>query len=176
MSVLDDLAGGIMATKQAKATGLTPVGVESAPIKPSLMGRTGLNFPFDEGDLMAQSVVNGLKYLAQAQHELEFVREGLTKLAALYGLNADAPEEPITMKPRTTDRTDRPVIGGTGTDPDKFTAALTKISGSEFAADYAAKSAAAQAATFRDEESPEEYLKPKAHVDQWHCTEHGRDH
>jgi hypothetical protein len=168
MSALDNLTKDIMETKLTKATKLTPVGVESSPTQPSLAGRHQVNFPYDEADIIQQSIRRGLDAVAEAKRELEFVGAGLIKLAQLYGL---PDEEPLPEA--RPNRTDRPVTGGTGVDPtpgDEYRSAEAA-----FAASFAAKQAAAQAATFHDDESPEGYLPVVGPTDGWVCPKHGAD-
>jgi hypothetical protein len=183
MSVLDDMTKGITEAKALKSTKLTPVGVESEPTKPSLAGRHNAPFPYDDSDMTQGAIRDGLKVLTQLYAHLDFVKAGLEALAETYGMTAIAP----TIMPKRADPTDRPVIGGTGKDPEKDggttavsseSAIFSESAGSEadkFAASFADKQRRAQADAFAaaDDEAPDTYLAPALVESGWECPVHG---
>lgn len=171
MGVLDDMTKGITERKTAKAgPKLTPVGTEASPTKPSAI------LPNDVGPFMSNEALRDAAADLRAKAALLVeVADGLDALVGktdpLFAAVEEAPKKLTPIEARMK-----------GKDPEPTTAPEPKP---DFDAEYAAKSEAAQAATFAsldagddDEEDtvgePHEG-NPNTPPAGWKCPIHGAE-
>lgn len=148
-SALAQMTADIMGAKSKQAARLTPLAAEVATAAAPLGGKHDTMLPYDDGQFVRQALVI-------ARKEIAFVLRGIDTLCELYGV---LPDEESTVDPAARKKMLEQAADER--------AAAAKANGNGFAADFAAKKAAAQAATFAptvDDKSPA--------VDHWVCPEH----
>jgi hypothetical protein len=136
------MAAGIMSAKQARATTLTPVGPE-APLETVLPRRVAASFPNDHPVEVVQQAA------AEIRREVAYMLQALDAIESHLG----PPKAVPVPTQQAFDQVQRQV---------------EQAADAKFAADMAAKAAAAQAQVFTKDDEP---TAPKT---SWQCPTHGR--
>ena len=151
-SALDQMVSSVMARKEAKATGLTPVGAERQPV---LHDAPGDRFEYERG-VREQIVVS----LAVVRSEMAKIEEACRSVEREAGIPEGGPPPFVT-----------PVAAAEAASAEgKVKDATADEEHRKFTEDIAAKSAAAQAQAFAAQDDP----APKA-GSSWVCPAHGTE-
>lgn len=155
MGVLDDMTKGIKDRKaEAAGPSLTPVGVEAQPTKPSMVGIPDVPEVF----LTNEAVADISRNLRRQAEQLVTVADALDKHTGARP--ADAFEVKLDKQAKRL----------VGKDPvDTAGSVDTK----DFAADFAAKKAAAEASVYTSADADAEEPEAPTPATGWTCPDHG---
>lgn len=177
-NVLDMMTAGVMGRKASASATLTPVGSErvAAPAQPPTPAAavTGREFPFDNMREVAEGVVRNIR------RELAFLEEGLRSIEREYGLAEGGPAKWSSPQQQRDDarreaerKADQLHAEHVAKGGAQKAAAVKAVSGDQdetFAAAFARKQAAAQAAVFSSPDAP----TATAPAAGWRCPVHGK--
>jgi hypothetical protein len=146
-SALDVMTAGIMARKQERSAGLTPVGLEAKPA-PLDVKLPDYAFPHDDASFVKGAVMQALGTCKEMQSHLDFITDHLEAMADQFGMKvgAAAPDPLAAQKAREQ--------------------AADAAAQARFEADMDAQREAAQRATFKQAQSE----------GRWACPLHGSEH